>query len=459
MTVSQPSRLTLWRDITPYPYPLIKPHYKSPHILVIGAGVTGLIVSWVLLDKGYNVTVLSKDWTSFEQGKRLTSQIAGALWEYPPAVCGLHTDAVSLQHAKEWSMIAYHIWDGIASVPELGEAAGVRMKQSAFFFPKPVEEDPDQHEKMLEIIASGVRGFVRSPEILEKRGVGHGYDAVDAYEFMAPVIDTDKAMQWLMTLVRGKGARYITGTIDDDLVNVEGALAAQFNADAIVNASGLQSYHLAGDKTCYPLRGGLIRVINDGSDFPKVNTAMAISADAAHSENEFVFLLPRNDNTLVMGGFAEPHEWELNLTLDSPVVKKMRERCEAFLPVLKIARLDPEYPFAQGLRPSREQNVRVERESRRAGSRIVHSYGHGGSGWSFSFGCAQDVAMLVDEISKDLPPKSRSGRPYFGRADFIAVRKKNSITDNGDQKTLPASWDTFNPDFWLIEPSPEGRKR
>ncbi len=47
--------------------------------------------------------------------QRLTSQIAGALWEFPPAVCGQHTDAISLNNSKRWCMVAYKIWDAIAS--------------------------------------------------------------------------------------------------------------------------------------------------------------------------------------------------------------------------------------------------------------------------------------------------------------------------------------------------------
>lgn len=93
----------------------------------------------------------------------------------------------------------------------------------------------------------------------------------------------------------------------------------------------------------------------------------------------------------------------------------MRARCEAFLPDLKNARLDKEYPLAQGLRPFRGRNVRVERELRRTPteklSRVVHSYGHGGAGWSLAFGCAGDVKCLLQEvINGQLPePMKRSG--------------------------------------------------
>ncbi|KAI8634332.1 nucleotide-binding domain-containing protein [Xylariaceae sp. FL1651] len=400
--------LILGRDISPLGKPLNQPSSKSPHILVIGGGVTGLVSSWVLLDRGYRVTILSNAWVSDEH--RLTSQIAGALWEFPPAVCGQHTDAISLAHSKRWCMTAYHIWDAIAAIPPLSEESGVRMMPSDFFFMDKIENDPEQQSKMAEIMASGVRGFYRGSDIIDDRGLDPSYGAVDAYELMAPIIDTDKAMHWLTDLVESKGASFVTETIHDDLVDIEDSLRARFDADVIVNCTGLQGYRLAGDESVYPIRGGLIRVINDGVDFPKVNAALTITADAAHSSNEIVFLVPRNDNILLIGGITEPHEWDLNLTLDSPIIRRMRQRCDKFLPGLKNARLDPDYPLAQGLRPFRGSNVRVERELRRTGSKIVHSYGHGGAGWSLSFGCAQDVAALVDETLAGVPATPMSER-------------------------------------------------
>jgi glycine/D-amino acid oxidase-like deaminating enzyme len=318
-------------------------------------------------------------------------------------------------------MVAYKVWSAIAADPDLAAAAGVQMRNSTFFFPCRVEDDPVQLAKMHELESSGVRNFRRDPSLVQKLNVNPTYGAVDAYEHLSPIIDTDKAMGWLMTLVQRKGAVLITETIHGDLFGQEDDLRARFHADAIVNATGLAGTEIAGDETCYPIRGALIRVINDGKDFEKVSSAMTISVDAAHDSNEIVFILPRNDNILLLGGITQPDEWRLDLTLDSPVIKRMRSRCEAFLPRLRNARLDPDYPLAQGLRPFRERNVRVERELRRRRqqngrtklrhSRIVHSYGQGGAGWSLSFGCAEDVASLVEEALRDLPaePMAHSG--------------------------------------------------
>ena len=379
----------------------------------MGGGVTGLLTAWVLLDRGYHVTIVSKEWASFTDQQRLTSQIAGALWEYPPAVCGQHTDAVSLSKSKTWCMVGYRIWEAIASDPTLAVLSGVQMKESNFFFPYPIDADPAQFSKMREIETSGVRGFRRGSDLIQKHGIDPRCDAIDAYEHLAPIIDTDRSMEWLMVLVQSKGAHFRTGTINGDLFPQEETLLNRFAADVLINCTGLSSLELAGDVSCYPLRGALIRVLNNGIDFPKVNSSLAITADAAQ-DNEIVFIVPRNDNILLIGGIAQPHKWDLNLTLDSPEIQRMRSRAEAFLPGLKNARVDPDYPLAQGLRPSRERNIRVERELRtrtvmlhgeqvEEPSRIIHSYGHGGSGWSLGFGCGADVAALVEDVLHNLP--------------------------------------------------------
>ncbi len=107
-------------------------------------------------------------------------------------------------------------------------------------------------------------------------------------------------------------------------------------------------------------------------------------------------------------GIAQPNEGKLDLTLESPEIKRMRARCNRFVPGLSKAELDPVSPLVQGLRPVRGENVRVERELRRKDdgslSRIIHSYGQGGSGFTLSFWCAGDVISLVEEVAAGVAP-------------------------------------------------------
>ena len=78
----------------------------------------------------------------------------------------------------------------------------------------------------------------------------------------------------------------------------------------------------------------------------------------------------------------------------------MTRDAKEFYAPLDTDHRDPSYPLAQGLRPARIGDVRVERELRRVPgreghSRIVHSYGHAGAGWSLAFCCALEMNALV----------------------------------------------------------------
>ena len=55
--------------------------------------------------------------------------------------------------------------------------------------------------------------------------------------------------------------------------------------------------------------------------------------------------------------------------------------------------------IAVGIRPFRAQGPRIEAE-RRFGKTLVHHYGHGGSGWSLSWGSAQRALALVQAAAR-----------------------------------------------------------
>ncbi|KAF8880845.1 nucleotide-binding domain-containing protein [Infundibulicybe gibba] len=384
----------------------------SSRVLVVGGGVTGLTTAWALLDAGYAVTVVSEKWASLED--RITSQIAGALWEWPPAVCGKHTNLISLDNSKRWCMTTYRGLEKlIHTLP--AQEHGVRMRMANFFFEQSIHKMSGQLEKMNEIAAvHDIQGFKHDPTLVKTHAVNQDAGVVDSYRHLAPVIDTDQYMGWLRSTVIAKGGKLITARINGDLLQQEDRLLAKYGAQAIVNATGLGAYETAADHSVVPLRGALVRVINDGKRFPIVKEALCVSHDDTHGAEaeDIVFIVPRNDRTLILGGLVQPHVHTLDLTIDSPEIIRMRDRCNKFVPGLENAELDP-VPFVQGLRPFRDTNVRVDREQRLKSdgthSRIIHSYGQGGSGFTLSFGCAADVLELLSELEKS---------PYLERASL-----------------------------------------
>jgi D-amino-acid oxidase len=255
-------------------------------------------------------------------------------------------------------------------------------------------------------IEANVDGFRHSVDIISESGVNLSYSPaiVDAYEHLAPVIDTEQYLSWIRDRVLLLGATLITERISGSLIDNEFALLARFSANVIINCTGLAATELANDHTCHPLRGALVRVKNDGSKFPRITSAMAISLDGRQGKQDMVFIVPRNDETVILGGLVELDQWDLDVNLENyPPIKAMYDRCLSFYEPLRHFEIDSKYPVAVGLRPFRELNVRVDREAtvgyRGRRSKIVHSYGHGGAGFTLSFGCAKEVADIVDEIA------------------------------------------------------------
>ena len=111
-------------------------------------------------------------------------------------------------------------------------------------------------------------------------------------------------MMWLRFVIATKGAQFVTERVSGDLLGQEDKLLERFGAHAVINCTGLGGRELASDKTVYPLRGALIRVVNDGSKFPKVTEALVVAHDYEKRDDDggIVFIVPRNDRTLILGG-------------------------------------------------------------------------------------------------------------------------------------------------------------
>ena len=275
-----------------------------------------------------------------------------------------------------------------------------------YWFPKtvgPMGELPATLRSLNEL-KDRVRGFVHDPGLIEDGGVNPAAGMRDAYQHVAPMIDTDSYMGWLMGQVRRAGCAVVQGRINGLLSRNERYLEALFGVECIVNCSGLGALELADDDM-YPLRGALIRVRNDGASMPPVLKAHCVAHEQGSTEQDMVFIVPRGRATLLLGGLTEPHQWSLDLDLQTyGPAQEMLRRCRDFLPALAGAELDPDEPLRVGLRPFRRDNVRVEREP---GTYVIHNYGHGGSGVTLSWGCAREVVGLVKEAIGEEEPLRR----------------------------------------------------
>jgi D-amino-acid oxidase len=355
-------------------------NHSKRAIVVLGAGVIGLTSALVLRRKGYPVTVVADRFAP-----HVTSVVAGALWEWPPAVCGRHEDEVSLARAKGWCQTSYRTFTELSHDP----LTGVFVRPVTFYFRRPIAEDPAQRKKMNEL-ADKVRGFRHDAGLLAENGVNPRLGLRDAYEHAAPMIDTDTYMRWLLGAVRDAGCTVVQRKVSGPLRAQAARLTREYAASVLVNCTGLGAREL-GDESLFPLRGALIRVRNDCRSMPRLTRAHCVANDGS---GRFLFVVPRGDDRVVLGGLAEPGEWNLDVGLHNyEPIRAMLQGCIEFLPVLATAEIDASEPVRVGLRPFRAAGVRLEVEEGEAP--IIHNYGHGGSGVSFSWGCAAEAADLV----------------------------------------------------------------
>lgn len=107
---------------------------------------------------------------------------------------------------------------------------------------------------------------------------------------------------------------------------------------------------------------------------------------AALDGDTLTYVLTRRDD-IILGGTDDAIE---DGGVPDDLARAIYERCLRAEP-----RLPARYERDAGFRPLRER-VRLEREP---GTRIVHNYGHGGAGFTVSWGCAREVARLVQSAS------------------------------------------------------------
>ncbi|HSA83593.1 MAG TPA: FAD-dependent oxidoreductase, partial [Patescibacteria group bacterium] len=107
-------------------------------------------------------------------------------------------------------------------------------------------------------------------------------------------------------------------------------------------------------------------------------------------KNSLAYIIPRLKD-LVLGGTTQDHNW--NLSPDENDTKDIIKKCHTLFPQLKNADI---LEIKVGLRPARKK-IRLEIE-KYSDNVVLHNYGHGGSGFNLSWGCAQDILHLMQSI-------------------------------------------------------------
>jgi D-amino-acid oxidase len=310
-------------------------------VTVVGAGVNGLCSAIRLLEAGHDTNVVTRD-----PPAATTSTIAGAVW----APYGVTPDDRLLR----WAGCTLDVLLGLAA----DGVTGVRRSTLFELFAGPV---PDPWW------ATAAPSFRRGAPAELPPGYG------DAWVIETAVMQSPRYVAYLAGAVRSRG-----GTIDVHPGGVADLSDVLASCDAVVNCSGLGAADLVPDPDVVPVRGQVVRVRNPGLERCLIDE---------HGPAGMTYVFPRGDDC-ILGGTADIGEWDR--TPDPAATASILERCTRLEPALERVEV---LEVLVGLRPSRP-SVRLEREDGADGI-VVHDYGHGGSGMSLSWGCADEVVELL----------------------------------------------------------------
>ncbi|RME82922.1 MAG: FAD-binding oxidoreductase [Planctomycetota bacterium] len=324
---------------------------KEEKILVIGAGVIGLTVANLLLDQGFSVDILTKEWPH-----QTTSSKAGALWF--PFHAGPREKVVL------WARKSYIIFKELAEkkCPGVSMVPLKVLYERKTILPMWQEALPEEIKVRQKSLEENKAKIV--DKIIYRR----------EYELEVPLVEPEPYLGHLLHEFFRKGGFLRQQEIlsFSELENKEWPI--------VVNATGLASRILAKDPSVYPSKGHMVQLDQTISS--------ALFDEASSHAPAYIF--PRCQGAILGGTVEEKEESERVNLLQ---VGRILEKTLPLVPELQHSGIQKLWV---GFRPFRPE-VRLEIEKRER-VWLVHNYGHGGAGFTLSWGTAWETFQLIEKL-------------------------------------------------------------
>jgi len=270
-----------------------------------------------------------------EPPERTTSAVAAAMW-FP-------YDAEPGGKVISWALESYEVFRALSRDP----ATGVSMIELRQF---------SRDDKLP--VPSWAEAF--NPRS----------NATNEFVMTVPLSDSSIYLEYLRRRLVAANGELTTGVRFEKPDEVDRAF------DVVINCAGIGARALVHDPDLEPHRGQVVLV-----------EKLALPGAVVCDDPPLMYAIPRT-NDCVFGGTNEISD---DLTPDPATNHAILSECSA---ALKIA---PPRVMATrvGLRPYRKSGVRVEAGLMEDGRTLIHNYGHGGAGFTLSWGCAQTVLEVA----------------------------------------------------------------
>jgi D-amino-acid oxidase len=350
-------------------------------VAIVGAGVSGLTSGVLFAERGFRTAIFAE-----QIGRQTTSGAAGALW-FP-------YDAEPADKVIPWALATYKVLVDLVK----DARSGVSMIELRQYFRTGKIPIPDWAYEL---------GARRSGDSSVAAALCAAPSRPEAgcYSVTVPLMDTTIYLDYLANRFQKAG-----GVINAN-VRLEKLEDVDPEFDLMINCAGIGARELVRDTDLEPHRGQVAIV-------PKIdNLNCAIVCDDA----PLMYVIPRT-NDCVFGGTNEISD---NLDADRATTSTIVTECSRILKIKNPRVLNERV----GLRPFRKSGVRLESEKVSDGRTVIHNYGHGGSGFTLSWGCVAEVFGLV------IPGRQRSPKQTVSRAKPARPKPARKPTGQQRQRT------------------------
>jgi D-amino-acid oxidase len=368
-----------------------------PKVLIVGAGAVGLRTAQEALRRGCRVVVRAP----FPPlDPRTCSVGAGGLW-MPFRCDDVRVDRWALETFQE----LYELQQTPASddLVETLPALYLLHESTSTVQDEPPTwtRDPRLLFQILALSEIAKQADIVIPPVEEFQSAGYSH----AWLFYPLIVNAPRMLEYLLQQVQQSAADVDVET-GEYMESIEHMVdtAKILGCTAVINCTGLGAAQIAGcqssDDDLTGARGILLQYDRtscvrrsqvDRSGKQRKDTLIMIDEGPWGSDTMPSYLIPRGDQ-IVVGGSYLPGDTESSIRLE----ERKRLLSNAHRLGIDVNQCAPHGEWT-GFRPKRSAGVRCEADPTYADGpvKVLHNYGHGGSGWTINVGAAKDCLDIL----------------------------------------------------------------